>query len=333
MYGTIGMFCLLPTGLPPGNTGLTGTVVSVDGIPIPDVRVELWIGVDRLAAAKSDQSGQFRFEEPLKAGTMLLARRIGFEPARVQVHVRTDTMTVVMHELAASLPEVAIVEAKRLCPNRDEPAARNFWDESRHNYASGLRHGRGADFTGSYGIVDRQNVGSFEGAHPTSGSRAYSAAGVAGVRYLLSKHGYVRLEPPIHSDRDFGVYWYAPLAAEYAEHFADSLFGAFHTFSIVSEETSESIIAYCPKDRRYSGLEGTLRISTDGEFVEARWRYWNPMRDAEEAGGDALFAPRDPNQSDAILVPAAGTFWRRLRSGMFYQVHQEYSKWTVLDDG
>lgn len=156
-------------------------------------------------------------------------------------------------------------------------------------------------------------------------------AGIGGLRSAIEQYGYAWREPSVHVDEDYGVWFYPPLQAEYAEHFADSLFAAKHTLSVVSAG-EETVIGYCPKDRKLPGLEGTLRVASDGSFVEARWRFWNPVRNSEDAGGDLVFAPRDPENTHGLLLAAQGLFWRRLPSGLYYQVSQDYSHWTVVEE-
>lgn len=316
----------------PVRAQLRGTVVDDSGNPIPSVQVELWTLTSRLATTLTDDNGRFVFGAVGQSSALaLLARRLGFGPTRVPLTAPNDTITIHLHALGAPLPTVTVLAAARLCPNRDSPAARAVWDRSRQTYSSGVAYSRGADYTALRNVVRAADIGNFDDAKRTLGSRQYSVAGIFGLRSGIEQYGYVWREANVHVENDYGVWFYPPLQAEYAEHFADSLFAARHTFSVVSAG-EETVIGYCPKDHKLPGLQGTLRIAADGSFIEARWRFWNPVHNPEEAGGDVVFAPRDPEHTHGLLLAAQGVFWRRLPSGLYYQDSQAYSEWTVVEE-
>jgi hypothetical protein len=89
------------------------------------------------------------------------------------------------------------------------------------------------------------------------------------------------------------------------------------------------VIQFCARDRKRSGLDGLLRVDASGALLDARWRYWNPSRDAEPAGGEVMFAP-PVEQGAGPLYSASGLYWRRLRSGMYLQSWQWYAEWERL---
>ena len=103
--------------------------------------------------------------------------------------------------------------------------------------------------------------------------------------------------------------------------------------SVVAQSESEVILAFCPRDRRRTGIEGTMQIMSDSGFIAAVWSYWNPDRHRELAGGEVSFAP--PENRPAIgkvpLLASSGFFWRRLPTGRFYQLWFDFEKWMLYE--
>lgn len=77
-----------------------------------------------------------------------------------------------------------------------------------------------------------------------------------------------------HYYLDYGVWGYPLLEADYAQHFTEALFGRRHTFTFERSARSDEVtLRFCPRNRKQSGLEGTLQIGVDGRFISARWQY------------------------------------------------------------
>jgi hypothetical protein len=143
----------------------------------------------------------------------------------------------------------------------------------------------------------------------------------------IERQGYVYPLRGNHAHELFGIWAYPPIEAELAGIFATEVFGAAHSLRIVSENGGSTVIRFCARDRRKTGLDGTMRIDLSGGLVDARWRYWNPARDAELAGGELSFIPASRVHDKLPLMSSSGVFWRRLSSGRFAQRWQRYLEW------
>ena len=308
-------------------------VADATGAPIPSAHVELWSATMRVAARVTDNSGIARFTSEDRARSdAVIARRIGFRPGRLLIAGRTDTLLVRMEAFRGSLPAVTVAATRQACPNMETPEAVQRWRAAVSQYQSPSTVGRKADVEGRRATVSERDVGTIDaGAPPTTGWRLYTLAGMAGARSGLAQGGYVRPLTGSHSYDDFGTWRYPPLHAELAGHFADPSFAEQHTMSLRPPSGQTTVIEFCVRDRTRSGLNGSLRLDASGALLDARWTYWNPVRGAEQAGGEVVFAP--PSRSGlGPLFSASGLFWRRLPSGMYLQSWQRYSEWQLLPD-
>lgn len=198
-------------------------------------------------------------------------------------------------------------------------------------YQSPSTQGRKANVEGRRATVTEDEVGTLGTGTPTTGWRAYTRFGMAGARAEIAQRGHVRPLAGTHTFNDFGIWRYPPLHAELAGHFVDPLFGETHTMTLSRTGSRQVVLRFCARDRRRSGLDGVMRIDGSGGVVDARWTYWNPSRDAEQAGGEVLFAPL-ADSGPAPLFSASGLFWRRLPSKRYLQSWQDYSAWELLPD-
>ncbi len=308
---------------------LSGRVVSGDS-PVNEAQVELWSATTRIAQRVSGPDGTFRFSETERGSAIaILTRRIGFVPQRVRLDATTGEVEIHLTVLMTVLPQVQVSGSVIACPNSPSSNARAIWEKLRSRYADGTGLARGSEYLAWSGVVSRGHFGEIDLGHLKPGSRAMSATGIAMTQKLIEQLGYVWPAHTIGSGEDYGIWQYPPLEADYSQHFVESSFGARHSLSLLKDEGAGSTIAFCPADRKKSGLEGTLSIDADGDPVRAQWRYWNPTRQAEESGGEVSFAPRDPRSAAPVLLAANGMFWRRLRSGDYWERWQEYSGWTI----
>lgn len=307
-------------------------VVGTDRMPVAAAQVELWSPTARKAARVSDDSGRvtFRLAET-NGATAVLVRRIGYEPRRVPLGEGVVELEVQLQALAASLPAVTIAAAERACPQPESDQARARWEGSRRLYDSASTLGRTSALKEAEGDIEESELGDVEQMRLTTGARGTTTAGLTGEHDAIAAHGYAWPLHGRHFFREYGLWEYPKLEADYAAHFADPLFGARHSFTILDSgaSTGETVLQFCPRDRRRSGLEGTLRIASDGSFIAARWRFWNPKRNGETAGGEVVFAPRPVDERAPELLAASGLFWRRLPSGLYYQRWQQYERWIL----
>jgi hypothetical protein len=310
------------------------TVVTPDSQPVTGAVVELWSSNSRTASAVTNGLGQTAFSRDLAERSLaLLVRRIGFSPTRHEIGLTDGDVRVVLTPLAASLPAVSIDAARRSCPHAESVEGRSLWDSARKLYndtststrASELEHYSGDISPDSLGVIDASNL--------TDGLRGTNSVALRGYRQDIDREGYVWALRGKHHSWDYGIWRYPLLEADYAQHFAEPRFGKYHTFTVLSDLSGERAIQFCPRDRSRTGLEGVLRLDARGSFVSARWTFWNPKRDAELAGGEVAFVPRDQEADHPVLLAAYGLFWRKLPTGRYYQRWQRYNRWVVALPG
>lgn len=318
-----------------GRAQFSVRVVAAPDRPLASAHVELWSPTARVATQVTGIDGRALFSTPdARAASAVLVRLIGFRPERVTLEAGVDTLSVRLTALPSPLPTVTVSDAESRCPLDDSPDARGRWERARRLYSAPNPLGRTSIMETSSGPVDAEALGDVSRMRIAKGSRAYTAAGMDGARQGIVARGYVHPLAGSHSFKDYGIWAYPALAREYAEHFAEALFGERHVFAVVSigPDSLEAVLAFCAKDRRQTGLDGTLRIGEDGTLLSARWMFHNRARDAERAGGEVVFAPLDRETPTPTLLAAQGLFWRRLPSGMYYQRWEQYERWAFVDE-
>lgn len=307
-------------------------VLDISDVPLAAARVELWSTSNLIAARLTDIDGAARFSAPdVARARYILTRRVGYLPSRDPVDGSRDSLVVHLAPLPGALPTVTVSAAQDACPQTDEPAARRLWEAAVARYRTPSLEGRRADTRSGQNQVRERDVGIVDDVQPNGGWRFYSHAGMIGARERILRRGYATPLVGTHHYDDFGIWRYPPLHAELAGQFADSLFGARHSLSLSTTSRRYTELRFCARDRDRTGLDGTLRLAADGSFMDARWRFWNPSRDAELAGGEVSFAP-PADTGRAPLYSTGGLFWRRLPSGRYWQSWQHYSSWELLPD-
>lgn len=307
------------------------TVQGPAGEPVAAALVQLRRGAQRGATRVTDRTGRAHFTEAEAGGTDLVqARRIGFAPSHTPYSPGTHSLTIVLQSVATVLPEINVGSATQGCPQRDDRAARERWETSRRLYDDTTTLGRTSALQYVASVVDGDSVGQFDPARLLPGYRGTNAPALRGLRADIAEYGYAWMLPERHYYWDYGVWGYPVLEADYAQHFTEALFGARHTFTFDRTAGSDAVVLrFCPRNRKQSGLEGTLRLEADASLVSARWQYWNPRHDAEPAGGEVVFAVSVQPGARPVLTAANGLFWRQLRSGRYYQRWQQYDGWVL----
>lgn len=183
------------------------------------------------------------------------------------------------------------------------------------------------------GTVDASQVGAVDERALRPGTITVSAAARADQRRSFATAGYaIRTLPPragarVSSEERF--HWsYFPLHFGEAGHFLAEEFGARHRFAAVTTGAG-MVLTFCGVDQRHPGLEGTLELSADTLFTSARWTYRTPSP-SEGAGGELLFVPPGTRDSTGLaeLIPARGTFWRRLGGrSRYHQLAYVAQRW------
>lgn len=317
-------------GAPRVGAQIAGHVVSLGGEPVPSARVELWSPTARVAQQVTGADGAFRFI-PAQTGTAvaILVRRIGFSPLRVPIPVESQDLVLRLKPLAQTLAEVTVTAAEDLCPNVESADARAMWTRLQQRYDAGDGLSRGTTTLQFNGRISKDSIGEPDRSRLFRGDRATSATGIAYFQLEIVRLGYVWPSPASGGDPDYGIWTYPVLDADYVQHFVEPMFAQRHAFSVMRDADEETQLVFCPIDRKRSGLEGALRIAPDGSPVSVRWRFYNPEKQAEDAGGEVTFAPRDERAAHPILLAASGVFWRKLKHGDYWERWEEFDAWKV----
>lgn len=309
------------------------TVTDSAGAALLGARVELWNGSTLITVRATDPDGiaAFTAVESSRA-TDALVRNIGFAPRRLRVAGAEGPVVVRLERLAHSLPAVTVASVARSCPQDDEPAARALWRGVAQRYGEPSFAGRATMLEQRQATVDERDVGFFYDSELRTGSRFYTPAGMLGGHRQLERRMYVTALDSTHALELFGGWRYPAIEAELAGHFATDSFAAAHTIAEVVRTATTITLRFCARDRRGSGLDGTMQLSESDGFVEARWRFWNPRDRVEQAGGAATFASVRVDDGVAPLTSTSGLFWRRLPSDQFIQRWQRFQEWRFLGD-
>lgn len=321
---------------------LTSTVASAQlevvvsdstGRGLGGARVELWSGAKLVMVRPTNLNGLAVFTaQEMPNATDVLVRSIGYSPRRVSLVDAGSRLAVRMERLAQSLPKVTIASVAQTCPQSDDAEARAFVLRVAGRYREPSLEGRVTTLDQRQGTVDAREVGFFYESELRTGSRTYTPAGVRGAHQQVARSGYAYELTESHTYDLFGGWQYPAVEAELAGHFATQEFADAHTFAVASRNASVTTIRYCGRERRRSGLDGTLQISERDGFVEARWRFWNPRDGAEDAGGAATFASVQADVQSAALTSTSGLFWRQLPSGKYVQRWQRFHEWRFYED-
>jgi hypothetical protein len=314
-----------------------GRVAGSSGKALDAVTVELWSASQRIAVVRTDPAGAFAFsrDEALNARSLTLTR-LGYQGRSVLLRPGASTLSLVLEPLPVSLPELTVRQARRICPNREQPQARTLWEAVRSRY-SRTTSGRGYEVQhlvarehvseDRIGLVDESRV------VPTV---SWSGALAQDVNASIAAQGYAVVQPSHWRlfDDDYFSWRYPKLHSATAHHFASDVFGARHDLSVVSSSPGETVLAFCPRNRRQPFMEGTLIVSADSTFAEAAWSFTTP-KPKESAGGEVFFAPLpdDLGGPRPHLLAARGVFWRRLGGrDLFYQRAEVLLDWSISDD-
>ena len=308
-------------------------VTDSGGSALLGARVELWGGSTLITVRATDPDGVAAFtaaESP--RATDVLVRHIGFAPRRVSVTGAAETIVVRLERLAQSLPAVTVASVARSCPQTDQPEARALWRRVADRYREPSYESRSTMLEQRQGTVDERDVGFFYDSELRLGSRIYTSAGMRGGHHQLERRRYVTALDSTHALELFGGWRYPAIEAELAGHFATDSFAVGHAIAIAARTPSTVTLRFCARDRRGTGVDGTLLLSERDGFVEARWRFWNPRDAIEQAGGTATFASASAEGEAVPLTSTSGLFWRRLPSGKFIQRWQRFHEWRLVDE-
>ncbi len=308
-------------------------VLPVDsaGHAVRAARVELWSGATLITVRQANFDGVAAFTSAERErATDVLVRSIGYNPARASLASVGPRLTVRLERLTQSLPAVTVAAVVQACPQADDAGARALWQRVAARYREPTLDGRRTEMEQRQGTVSEDEVGEFHEFELRTGSRAYTTLGVRGALQQIADSGYVYPLEDVHGFELFGGWRYPAVEAELAGHFASPGFAESHSFAMASRDASVVTLRFCGRNRRESGLDGTLRLSEREGFIEARWRFWNPRDGAESAGGAVTFASAGEDAAAMPLTSTSGLFWRKLPSGRFVQRWQRFHEWHLF---
>lgn len=297
---------------------VAGTVQASGGTPLPRVVVSLWSASRELARDITDATGRFSFDSATSVGASGIAlRRLGYIARTAGVRAGDDALRLTMTQVAQSLPATVVAASRgRSCVRRDAPEARALWDSVRATYATAPR---GMAVSATLSEWTRRDVSADEVGEVTERQHGPGAWGVSRKMMgewwaLLARDGYAWRRALPRAGEELiepqYLHWtYLPLHRELVEHFVEDGFARMHAFAIVASSGARTL-AFCPRDARRPGLEGTLELDEAGAIARIAWR-WRTRKPDEDAGAELLLVP--PGRAESRrLVPARTVYWRRL---------------------
>jgi hypothetical protein len=319
---------LVGLGPAPAAAQVRGLVVDRSERPVSGALVELWDTSRRAAGTWTDEQGGFEIPGgPADGQLMLTVRRLGLVTQAVPLSSRDTTLRVSMQDQAVSLQPLTVeASAGRLCPRREEPRARELWTRMRGRYWQ-----PGADSVFVFGFLElRSGTGEMGDAYEPEAGRT-SAGWTTGALVvahpeLMALSGYAMDAAGGAGERT--AFWnYRALDHGAMQDFTGDYFGSVHTFSIVSQNAEQTILAFCPRDRlrRTGQIQGTLTVRSDATLGSARWSFRTPDPE-EDAGGEASYLPPDPALGRALLARETA-FWRRSGRTAYYFEAKTFTGW------
>jgi hypothetical protein len=316
-----------------------GVVSDSSGQPLADAAIELWAGGARAAATRTAPDGRFAFAGSVtREATGLVVRRIGYRPESIPIRDGSTEISVQLAALNVPLPTLVTTGTQRVCPGRDEPAARALWETMRSRYfALPYRYGMAYAGAADSGVVRAPDLGVVDEERLTGDGRSIGAALRLADSARIADSGYAvpyYVAPRKRNllNRSERRWRYARLDSYMAQHFVDRSFGLAHTLHVLERAGSEVVLAFCPRQRDRPSIAGTLRVSADTALVSAAWRFHTPAPD-EDAGGEVTFAPVGEFRSLPTLLPATSKVWRRspVDPEYYWQRVSFYQKWAAKD--
>lgn len=316
----------------PAQGQVGGRVVDGSGQPVTGARVEMWGPLRRLSTRETDASGAFTFTGPqADSATGLVVSRIGHASRSLSIRPPASSLLIRLSEAVLQLEPLAVrASSRRLCPNRDEPAARTLWSAAAARYGSPDTLSIQADEVFVTGEVPWAELGMVD---ETALRRNQRMTGPQ-RRDIVPGRGY-GFRITSSWDADFVAWYYMQLGSHFTQHFIDASFGTYNSLSIRARAADATVLAFCSRNlgRGAVGIEGTLTIAHDTTFVSATWQYL-PPDPVEVAGGEVTFAPHPGSPRLPWLVPAASLYWRAIhgRRDLYFQRWERFNEW-VIDTG
>jgi hypothetical protein len=304
----------------PVTAQVRGTVLDRSERPVGGAVVELWDDSRHAAGTRTDEQGRFQLPGGSAEGqSTLTVRRLGLATRTLPLTSRDTTLRIDMQEQAVWLRPLTVqAQPGRLCPRREDPQAREVWNQMRSRYWQ-----PGPDPVFVFGFLElRSGTGEKSDAYDPGAGRTSAGwtTGALVMTYpeLMARSGYAVQAAGGAGDRI--AFWsYRALDGGMMQDFTGDYFGSAHTFSVLSRDAGQTTLVFCPRDRmrRTGQVQGTLTVRADTTLLSARWTFQTPDT-PEDAGGEACYLPPDPAFGRALLAGET-VFWRRSERAYYFE--------------
>jgi hypothetical protein len=304
---------------------VTGTVRSTSAEPIVGARVELWSTDSRLGSTITNGKGDFQFEG-VENAIALVGYALGFSPATVRLDTLGRPIQITLQPHVYDLPAVEVKGNRSKCPAQSEQRAIAALEEMQTRYDQpGPAAQIAAGFYSYQSTVPLSEFGKFD---ERSSPFAVRTARPAGQRITaVADSGFATPVAAGASHGDPGNWNYADLGGTEAYLFLTREFKKFHTFTMLSSDSAETIIGFCPVEKGKPALRGMLRLDGGMTLRSASWQFVVPRSD-EKAVGEAVFSP--VGYRKGFLTPVSSTFGTASRMvGYYRQRLERYAGWAV----
>jgi hypothetical protein len=184
------------------------------------------------------------------------------------------------------------------------------------------------------GEVDGQDVGVLEEQHLLPSWHGINGVYRRMAELFMESSGYARRlsgSRTMTVPGEAGSWWLPALHRWDIDHFLRDSFAQHHLFSEVAGLPSVgSVITFCEKGRRKTGVQGRIHILPDGSVESIEWQFILPAKQQAAGWVDFLSQTFEPRR----LIPTRSLFWIALpgKNGLYYQDAATYQAWTVSAD-
>jgi len=318
---------------------IRGLVQDEAGNPITAVTVRLLEGDRPVAAAATDGQGRFYLRVPERVRTAfdegllaLEAERMGYRSERRPVAPGETFVTLSLAPAPLPLPGFQVEGVAAQCRSDDEEGrGRTLWQEAADRHPGGLDTLGVATYTLARNdtlSLNAQRTEASDDSEVEHGQRGSAPILRIGWARRIDRSGYAF--PVRRTDRSgsFASWSYPPLEADLAPHFGTDQFGNRHYFQFLTEADTGWLVRFCARDDGDPHLEGRLVITPDTLIHRVEWSFKTPEPD-EDAGGYALFPPRDAAGRAPPLLPLESMAWRSLRGEQVIRKTQWFESWQL----
>ena len=312
---------------------VSGWVVDTAGSGVRSARIQLVDELGVLGSTTSEPSGFFRMvgsREPV-GSIHLRVDRLGYEPAETMLDARPrQEVRIELTAAPIPLPGVEVFAESPICSSSDARAL-ELWERAADRHRLDLDTFGVATYTlartdtlaaGAILSASDPEVGLDEGQRGSASLLRFSWT------RRVEREGYAF---PVRRTNRSGSYdsWsYAPLEADFAEHFLSPAFLRWNHLQRLDPRGSGGYdLHFCPADEDRPSIRGRLSLSPDTLLILAEWEFLTP-EPGEDAGGWTRFeASGDPEPPR--LLPSESLTWKSLPDGTIQRRAHWYEGWLL----